>query len=374
MGRPRSCGSVQPCRQKDKCTQFGPIGTWVEDDWEVEIVTRQDPLSTAVITGWGTSELEITATIGSSDLHVLADHGVDVYLRPKLTYRHYRHWKPLAQITGRCELEMPTRPALAGRICGLNLAVKHAGTSIGSVGWMNLYQERHVRRALGTLTPPALPPCPPAWDDQYTFEAHLTFQGYFCIKGGTYTTKLSALEWRIGSACESYLAPSPGNDSLHVSTVWTDPVDERPIDGIIEPPDCAFRYCTVCADNGDVTVQGDMAAGSGAVGLSVGFVPWPHCVHSELWENNGSFFYSMPFEWDPDIADWAIHHRGSNYLAGNSSHLSAGSLLLTAAPYRSHGGGAIAVHPDCGPVPYVCQPVGDICTHPATFTLSLATI
>lgn len=375
MGRAQPCGT---CEQEEKCTQWGPFNTWVEDDWDVEIVPRDDPASSASITGWGSSDLEITTTIGTSTVSVSvgtnvgADRGIDVYLRPKLHYRHYRHWKHPTLLTARCELELPARPgtftgALAPAVI---MNAKHNLTTFASVIWGNLYQERHVRRGAQSITPPAPPTCPPAWDDGYTFEVRLAFPGGWCNQGQSWTTRIGALEWRLGSNCVSYLAPSPGNDALHGATSWSDLTD---LSGF-----CARPGCGSCTANPTVNVAGDMLLDTSSLGLGIPFVEWPYLecpAWPEGFETNAAGFYSMLMAWDADLADWAIHHRGHHYLADNPVRLTAGGLTLTAAPYRWIPAGAFAQPEFCEyPDPYRCAE-GDVCGNfPAAFPVSLVAL
>lgn len=372
MSGPRNCGD---CPQEDHCTQFGPISAWNPADWDVTITaTGDDPTSTASI-NWSGPDLEVTATVGTSGSGYITYRPVQVVLRHKtFVYRHYRHQKPFTLLTMRCELELAARPimALGQGAAVLVRMVTAAGAPVGITGVPNLYNERRIRRDHQTLTPIVPPPCPPPYVD-YFFEVVLTFSGSYCNRGEYWVTKLNDLEWRVGSDCESYVLPHPGNDALEGSFTWSGLSNGSGRTHGMNPPDCEpYDECLPCELTDPVTVYGSTAADTGVVGFSVGFVPWTNCsfISSDL-ANNGAPLFAAALAWDGDIGEWAIHHRGYHYMSGHTTRLTGG-LSLTAAAFLWIIGGNLLVDPECGPDQWFCLET-DICNNwPLTLSVALS--
>lgn len=376
MGRAAPC---EPCNTAGACTQYGPITNWDSDEWDVTITKALDPLTTASI-NWG-SDLEVTATIGTTSLpDVDDDRGVTVVLRSKtMTYRHYRHHAPISQFTARCELELTTDPAYRSEMPYVRVRlVTAAGSVIGGVQWFNIYDQPLTRRAMSSVSGAAVAECGPAWID-YHIEVVLHFPGEWCQQAAQWVTTLGALEFRIGSACESYLAPPPGNDALNVSYTWSGLTNGNYASNISTPPDCdpyLTTYCLDCEQATTVDVEADLAEDEAGATLSIAGVTWDQCG-PDIPSNNGAFFYRFRFQWDSDLAQWAIHHRGQHWLSGLSTYLTAAAspLVLVADPQNAKRGLPYAQHPSCGADPYICLNGGDLCeSFPTNISLALAAI
>ncbi len=379
MGRAVPCGDDnENCVDVDHCTQFGPITEWNAEDWETTITAiGDDPSSTATIDFGG--DLVITATVGTDSNPLNNFRTVQVVMRHQtLIYRHYRHQKPFTHLTMQCVLQLAARPAMpGGALSGMSLRLVPVagGASVGSVGVANIYGENRTRRAYAELTPIAKPPCPPAYVDYY-IELVFSFPGGYCSRGEDWVAKLDALEFRIGSNCESYVLPSPGNDALTGSLTWEGlSVGSGKTTGA-SPPECTiFDPCLDCATNDPVTVFGSTVANTGAIGFSVGFVPWSNCSQVSIDNsNNGSFLYACALAWDGDIGEWAIHHRGTHYLSGHTTRLEGG-LDLTAVAYQWKVGGPVHIDIEClenvGDPEWICLET-DICNDwPATLSVAL---